>query len=144
MNLYVPRKHLNWNLAKKVHVVTVMRQQPFKCGEATWINKVVSTFKRQKKRKRNPKTFVMKNKSWWQYYKGEELLNKEASTTNYHFPWSTSSAHFFQLVFIFSCFIHLLSAEAVRHCAISVRRVWALTLWGSAGRDSWSAIISRP
>lgn len=35
MNLYVPRKHLNWNLAKKVHVVTVMRQQPFKCGEAT-------------------------------------------------------------------------------------------------------------
>lgn len=36
MNLYVPREHLNWNLAqKKVHVVTVVRQQPFKCGEAT-------------------------------------------------------------------------------------------------------------
>lgn len=73
MILYVPREHLNWFQQKTVHVVTVVRQQPFKCGEATWINKVVSTFKRQKN-PQNTKKFK------WQYYKDEELLNKEAST----------------------------------------------------------------
>lgn len=32
-NSYVPREHLEFS--KKVHVVTVKRQQPFKCEEAT-------------------------------------------------------------------------------------------------------------
>lgn len=52
-NSYVPREHLEFS--KKVHVVTVKRKQLFKCGEATWINKLSPYLKDEsnKKQKQN-------------------------------------------------------------------------------------------
>ncbi len=59
-NSYVPREHREFS--KKVHVVKVKRQQPFKCEEAAWINKLSPHLKDKQKNIRN----VWKNKSWCQ------------------------------------------------------------------------------